>query len=68
MAKGIDPNRLEYYLSDDEFLKVFQVRSVAVLVLHLIDTVCFDLQCTKAQYEAMPTWKAVKAKKERNLF
>ncbi len=46
--KGVDVNRLEFYLTDDDFAKAFGF--------------------SKADYAAMPKWKAVDAKKKLNLF
>ncbi|XP_051522446.1 supervillin-like [Myxocyprinus asiaticus] len=55
LPEGIDPLRLEVYLSDEDFEGVGASGKKA-------------LEMTKSEYEALPGWKQVNVKKAKGLF
>ncbi|XP_066519364.1 supervillin a isoform X2 [Hoplias malabaricus] len=55
LPEGVDPLRLEIYLSDEDFEGVGAYGKKA-------------LEMTRSEYEALPVWKQVNVKKSKGLF
>ncbi|XP_041102929.1 supervillin-like isoform X3 [Polyodon spathula] len=55
LPEGVDPLKLELYLSDDDFEEIESTMKKA-------------LDMVREEYEALPAWKQVKVKKAKGLF
>lgn len=79
LPEGVDPLKLEIYLTDEDFEVSGPLGGMAMshwcehlvtrpLTGHLLHFLQFALDMTRDEFNALPTWKQVNVKKAKGLF